>query len=369
MRPGWLGRVVAVALGAAGTAFGGEVDVRVENPPGTGAVVALLFDSADAFADLRDPRAALRVPSGGKEPARFEGLGAGSYAVLVFHDVNGNGELDQNFMGIPREPLGFSNRYWGKGAPTFSAAAVEVAEGGSARVEVELREIFKRKGLIGVGAEAILQSSPYAGVDSMRVLGIPTVTYIGERVQVLGPAGQVELTGWGPLRLAATARYWMGAYDEEDSEELEGMGDRKDSLFCGLALQARLPAGLRASAGYEHDALDRVGGGCGRLGVRRGWQWGRVSVAPSVGANWLTAELAEHEYGVRASEAREGRGEWRPGDAINFEAGLGVSVEVGGAWRVIASGSVEWLAEELRDSPLVEKGEVFHGFLAVNTTF
>ena len=253
------------------SAWGGAVAVSVANPPATGAVVALLFDSADAFADLRDPVATRTLAADGTGGATFEGLPPGPYAVLAFHDLNGNGILDVNFLGIPREPLGFSNRYWGKGAPAFSAAAVDVGEGASVPVAVELKKIFGRKGLIGVGAGAILQSSPYAGVDSMRVLGIPTVTYIGERVQVLGPAGQVELTGWGPLRLAATARYRMGAYDEADSEELEGMGDRKDSLFCGLALQARLPAGLRASAGYEHDALDRVGGGCGRLGVRRGW--------------------------------------------------------------------------------------------------
>ena len=358
-----------LAWSLAVSALGGAVAVSVANPPATGTVVALLFDSADAFADLRDPLRTLRLPAGGGEAARFRELAAGSYAVLVFHDVNGNGELDQNFMGIPREPLGFSNRYWGKGAPAFAAAAVEVGEGGSVPVEVELKEIFKRKGLIGVGAGAIAQSSPYRGADAARVQAIPAVTYIGERVQILGPVGQVGLTSWNGTRLAATARYRLGAYDEEDSDFLEGMGDRKDSLFAGLALQAPVAAGVRVSAGYEHDVLDRVGGGFGRLGVRRGWQVGRFSVAPSAGLNWLSAELAGHEYGVTAAEARAGRAECRPGDAVNFETGLGISAEWAKAWRVIMNGSVEFLAPELRDSPLVEDAAVIHGFAAVNYTF
>ncbi len=33
----------------------------------------------------------------------------GNYGIAVFHDVNGNGENDTNFIGIPKEPYGFSN--------------------------------------------------------------------------------------------------------------------------------------------------------------------------------------------------------------------------------------------------------------------
>ncbi|MCG9910123.1 MAG: DUF2141 domain-containing protein [Flavobacteriales bacterium] len=33
----------------------------------------------------------------------------GEYAVTVFHDVNDNQKLDKNWMGIPTEPMGFSN--------------------------------------------------------------------------------------------------------------------------------------------------------------------------------------------------------------------------------------------------------------------
>jgi uncharacterized protein (DUF2141 family) len=35
-------------------------------------------------------------------------LPPGTYAVAVFHDANGNGKLDTNFLGIPKEPTGAS---------------------------------------------------------------------------------------------------------------------------------------------------------------------------------------------------------------------------------------------------------------------
>lgn len=367
--PAWLAACGAGWLGLAAAALGGEVSVSVANPPGTGAVVALLFDSADAFADLRDPLQAQALPAGGKEPAQFEGLAAGSYAVMVFHDVNGNGRLDRNFMGIPREPLGFSNRYWAKGEPTFSGASFLVPESERIPVAVEMKKIFGNKGLIGVGVGVMTQSSPYRGSDSAQVLALPVLTYIGERVQILGPMGQVGLTSWRGVRLALTARYRLGAYDEGDSAFLSGMGDRQDSLFAGLALQAMLPAGVRISAGYEHDVLARVRGGSGRLALRRSWQIGKCSVGPSVGLNWLTPELAGHEYGVAAEEARADRPEYQPGDAVNLETGLGLSAELFGAWRFIVNGSVEFLAPGLRDSPLVDESQVFRFFGALNYTF
>lgn len=43
-------------------------------------------------------------------------LPSGEYVFSMYQDSNGNGRLDSNFLGIPREPFGFSN-YNGKSAP------------------------------------------------------------------------------------------------------------------------------------------------------------------------------------------------------------------------------------------------------------
>jgi uncharacterized protein (DUF2141 family) len=43
-------------------------------------------------------------------------LPAGEYVISMYQDINGNAKLDSNFLGIPREPFGFSN-YNGKSVP------------------------------------------------------------------------------------------------------------------------------------------------------------------------------------------------------------------------------------------------------------
>lgn len=40
---------------------------------------------------------------------KFEKVQPGIYAIAVFFDKNGNGILDKNFLGIPKEEYGFSN--------------------------------------------------------------------------------------------------------------------------------------------------------------------------------------------------------------------------------------------------------------------
>lgn len=48
----------------------------------------------------------------------------GEYAISVYQDTNDNGKLDSNFLGIPKEPIGFGNNYKPLGKPKFASAAV-----------------------------------------------------------------------------------------------------------------------------------------------------------------------------------------------------------------------------------------------------
>ena len=46
-----------------------------------------------------------------------EDLPPGEYAIRIMHDVNGNDELDANFVGMPTEPYAFSNNARGMFGP------------------------------------------------------------------------------------------------------------------------------------------------------------------------------------------------------------------------------------------------------------
>ena len=352
------------------TSVAAELEIRIENPPAMGDVIALLFNSPNTFVDLRDPMRTVVLPDRGTSPGHITDLPSGEYALVVYHDKNKNGRMDKNFIGIPREWLGFSNRYWPEGPPTFARAAFVLEEQEKQIEEVKLRSIFGKLGLLGVGLGVITQTSPYERSDRVIVQPIPAISYIGDRVQILGPGLQCGLYKWrNMVGLAVTGSYRLGAYDEEDSPALAGMGDRQDTFTAGLALQAFLPGGIDVSAGYEQDLLDRYNGGEARLGVEKSFQRGLFTLTPQVGLNWMSAELAHYEFGVPVDKVQDGRPAYQPGDAVNVEYGLGLFIELRGAWRIILRGSAARLPSHITESPIVDQSQVFTGFAAVNRLF
>ncbi len=59
----------------------------------------------------------------------FENVIHGEYAVSTYHDIDDNRKLDTGFMGIPKEPYGFSNDARGTfGPPSYESAKFKVGE-------------------------------------------------------------------------------------------------------------------------------------------------------------------------------------------------------------------------------------------------
>jgi uncharacterized protein (DUF2141 family) len=65
----------------------------------------------------------------------------GDYALSFFQDLDSDDELDTNFIGIPREPVAFSNNAKGRmGPPSFDKAKVKFNKDGQ-KISIDLVEI------------------------------------------------------------------------------------------------------------------------------------------------------------------------------------------------------------------------------------
>lgn len=64
----------------------------------------------------------------------LEGLAPGSYAVMVYHDENGNGKLDTNALGMPKEGVGTSNNH--QGIPSFKKCCFSLEHSTSISIEM-----------------------------------------------------------------------------------------------------------------------------------------------------------------------------------------------------------------------------------------
>lgn len=65
----------------------------------------------------------------------IDDLPEGEYALAVFHDENGNNELDTNWLGFPKESFGFSRgRMKAFGPPSFRECALRIDSDSEIRV-------------------------------------------------------------------------------------------------------------------------------------------------------------------------------------------------------------------------------------------
>lgn len=110
------------------------VDVTVNNVSADkGRLVVMVFDSKKTW--LKKAYAQEFAAPVDGAVVRFL-LPEGTYAFQVYHDLDDNGEMKTNFIGIPKEPTGVSNNAKGRfGPPKFKNAAVEI---GSETAEVTL---------------------------------------------------------------------------------------------------------------------------------------------------------------------------------------------------------------------------------------
>jgi uncharacterized protein (DUF2141 family) len=119
-----------------------ELRITVEgirSPHGT--ILIGLYDSLETFTRaielsdkdgfLNDPNrfaaVALKANAAMKSAVVLTNLDPGQYAIILFHDENGNGKLDKNALGVPTEPYGFSNNVQGfLGPPAYKEAVMEI---------------------------------------------------------------------------------------------------------------------------------------------------------------------------------------------------------------------------------------------------
>ncbi|WP_211097023.1 DUF2141 domain-containing protein [Neolewinella litorea] len=116
------------------------VNVEVVSSTAGGEIYLAVYDSADGFEN--DDHVANARHLMGEEALRAElDLSlprAGRYVVAAFQDLNGNGLLDRNFLGVPTEPYGFGKLPPSKWrAPSFGELVTHIQ--GADHLVIEMR--------------------------------------------------------------------------------------------------------------------------------------------------------------------------------------------------------------------------------------
>lgn len=100
------------ALGFGSALSAQELTLRITSiKQGKGDVLIAVFKGEEGFPNETANAVELlrATPVNGAATLTIKSLPAGRYAVALFQDTNGDGKLNTNFLGIPKEGYGVSN--------------------------------------------------------------------------------------------------------------------------------------------------------------------------------------------------------------------------------------------------------------------
>lgn len=96
-----------------------------------------IYQDAQSF-KKKEPLKTVSVQVDGKEMTITEKLPQGEYVFFVYQDINKNDKLDRNFLGMPKEPVGYGNHKGGRPG-RFNKLKIEIKENKS--VDIKLFKI------------------------------------------------------------------------------------------------------------------------------------------------------------------------------------------------------------------------------------
>lgn len=127
--------VLGISLVQAAFAEDGGVDVFIELTGLAGLegnVYFAVYDSKDSWLGdetVHEHNVSIVESLDGEIVKTHFTIAPGDYAISIYYDENGNGELDTNFIGIPKEPVAISNNARPRfGPPKYKDAVFTVAD-------------------------------------------------------------------------------------------------------------------------------------------------------------------------------------------------------------------------------------------------
>jgi len=131
--------VPLLGAGFAAQAAAAELTIAVsEIRAQQGQLMIAVLGSEAAFKGEAPPTLSVMLPPNAERVSfSTDALVPGEYAVRVMHDENGNQDMDNNLVGMPTEPWGFSNNAVGSfGPPGWSDVRFSLDE--SASIDISL---------------------------------------------------------------------------------------------------------------------------------------------------------------------------------------------------------------------------------------
>ena len=213
---------------------------------------------------------------------------------------------------------------------------------------------------IGLGVAA--RAPIYAG-ESSRILPFPLIGYEGERLYFQGGSIGYRVVNGDSFKLKAHISASTNGInaDKFGRKELAQRGinrnlleDRDFGADAGMTASFQTDVGI-FEADVRADITNTSDGYQASLDYSVPFPVGNAIIMPGVGVTAYSSKLANYYYGTLPDEVKRGVVNYKPGSATVPHASVTAIVPFASKWTFISGVTVEFLPNEITDSPLVDK--------------
>jgi len=224
---------------------------------------------------------------------------------------------------------------------------------------------------LALGVALASFQDPQKGLDAKQI-ALPLVSYRGERLNFQVTTLSYKIVELGDVEINALVSGRIQGYEAIDSPYLHGMKTRSDTLDGGISLDWN-----GFSLSYKHDFFSKHKGDEVALSYHKGFDLGKLQLMAGAGVTWQSEKLNHYYFGVNASEAQNfvvqgslfNRTHYQVDAALVPNVNALAIYSLSKSWALIGGAEVEFLPEEITDSPIIGEKNAWGVFVGIAKAF
>ena len=221
-----------------------------------------------------------------------------------------------------------------------------------------------------LGASVIYAQSPYKGGQD-RYLPVPVINYEGDDFWLRTLQGGYYLWKDQQDQLSLTLAGSAQEYDPGDNDlgNMNGLDKRRMTLMGGVEYRHIADWGI-VRTNLLGDVLGKSDGIVWDLTYLYRFDFGDFSLTPGIGATWTSSNQNRYYYGVSGHEsARTGISRYQPDDSWSPYVELSANYRLTDRWNAGIYARYTRLADEIKDSPMVDNNSQLTAWTGVSYSF
>lgn len=211
-------------------------------------------------------------------------------------------------------------------------------------------------GTWSLGASALGDVNAYRGYDN-KILPVPIVSYDSDDFYFKSLTAGYYLWKDSSNKFSVTATYIPFGFDPDDSDDhqMKRLNKRRGTLMGGLAYSHVEDWGtLRAT--FNGDVLNNSNGLVADAAYLYPIHQDNWALVPGFGVMWSSSNQNDYYYGVTKGESRRsGLSSYSADDSFSPYAEISARYNFTRDWQGFFTGRYIRLADEVKDSPMVDK--------------